>query len=128
MRGKAIYRRLWYRSLAASSDTSSVIVDRSLLPTAVDIQTNVRRMTNAVHKFSDQNPSHLLVKSLHSIATISCRDTTQSQIDNLTLLMRAIVNHHLQDMADEKKADCTAKIFSTVPCLTIRPLIMLLVK
>jgi hypothetical protein len=94
----------------------------------MDIQPNVRRMTDAVHKFIDQNPSHLLVKSLHSIATISCRDTTQSQIDNLTLLMRAIVNHHLQDMADEKKAGSTAKIFSTVPCLTIRPLIKLLEK
>jgi hypothetical protein len=69
-------------------------------------------MTDVIHNFINQNPSHPLVKSLHSIATDnSCRDTTQSQIDNLTLSMRAIVNHHLQDMADEKKADCTAEIF-----------------
>jgi hypothetical protein len=68
-------------------------------------------MTDAV--FIDQNPSHPLVKSLHSIATDnSCRVTTQSQIDNLSLSIRAIVvNHHLQDMVDEKKADCTAEIF-----------------
>jgi hypothetical protein len=68
-------------------------------------------MNDIVHSFIEQNPSHPVVKSLIGIASDrSGRVSNQTEIDNLTLSMKAIVNHHLRDMADEKKAGCTAEI------------------
>jgi hypothetical protein len=67
-------------------------------------------METVIGHFIRDNPTHPVVNTLHSIALGRSNDPKETAVEKLSLSMSAIVNHHLQNLSDDNKADCTASI------------------
>jgi hypothetical protein len=69
-------------------------------------------METVIGNFIRDNPTHpvVVVNTLHSIASGQSNDPKETAVEKLSLSMSAIVNHHLQNLSDDNKADCTASI------------------